>query len=249
MVKNGELVRYHCADGIARLTLNDATHHNALSAAMVAQIEQCCATAGRDPEVRVLLLLAEGEHFSSGAPLALLQSLAEGKEVPTDIRLARALIDFPLPCVAALEGHAIGGGLALGLAADVIVIARESRYGLTFMEHGITPGMGATGLLEHVLSPALAHELLYTGELRRGGDFAGSGITHILPRAQVRAKAEDLARRIAEKPRLALTLLKRTLSLPRRQRFESTYTLETLMHEVTFNSPDARHRIGDPRVE
>ena len=219
MVNDQPLVLCRCADGIARLTLNDPANHNALSSEMVVAIENACATAGRDPEVRVMILLAKGEHFSSGAPLALLQSLAAGAMAPTDIRLARALLDLPVPCIAGLEGHAIGGGLALGLAADVVVIARESRYGLTFMEYGFTPGMGTTGLLEHVLLPAVAHELLYTGEMRRGSDFIGSGINHILPRSEVRAKAEDLAQRIADKPRTALTLLKRTLSLPRRQRF------------------------------
>jgi polyketide biosynthesis enoyl-CoA hydratase PksI len=243
------LITYEVSDGIARLTLNDPHHHNALSAAMVTAIEHACDQAGRDPLVQVLILAANGDYFSSGAPIALLNELAAGGVAPSDIRLARALFDLPIPCVVSLAGHAIGGGFALACAADIMVMAKECRYGLTFMEHGFTPGMGTTGLLEHVLSPAIAHELLYTGECRRGDDFMGSGINYILPRADVSTKAQDIAQRIADKPRAALRLLKRTLSLPRRQRFEATHTLETLMHEVSFATPEVKKRLGGTHVE
>jgi polyketide biosynthesis enoyl-CoA hydratase PksI len=110
--------------------------------------------------------------------------------------------------------------------------------------------MGTTQLREHVLSPAVAHELLYTGELRKGADFAhASGINHILPKQDVQAKAVDIARRIAEKPRLAIEALKRTLSLPRRRAFEETITLESLMHQITFRALDAQRRIEGDDVE
>ena len=65
-----------------------------------------------------------------------------------------AVLDLPILVVAAMAGHAIGGGLALGLCADIILLSRESRYGASFMNMGFTPGMGITKLLEHVMSPA-----------------------------------------------------------------------------------------------
>jgi hypothetical protein len=90
----------------------------------------------------------------------------------------------------------------------------------------------------------MAHELLYTGEARRGAAFEGrSGFSAILPRGEVLAYADALARRVAEKPRRALSLLKRTLTLPRRRAFEETHTLESLMHEVTVAAPETLTRI------
>jgi polyketide biosynthesis enoyl-CoA hydratase PksI len=115
------------------------------------------------------------------------------------------------------------------------------------MNLGFTPGMGTTKLCEHVLSAAVAHELLYTGELRRGSRFEGSGINHVVPRAQVERAAMDIAARIAEKPRHSLTALKRTLSLPRRRAFETSLTHESLMHEITFAA--AARSIEDNYVE
>ena len=74
-----------------------------------------------------------------------------------------------------------------------MLIARESRYGFSFMNMGFTPGMGTTAMCEHVLSPAVAHELMYSGEMRRGAELAGSGINYVLPRVEVDARAFDVA--------------------------------------------------------
>lgn len=228
------MVRLTIADGIARLALADPRTANALGEAMVGALEDAFDAIDRSGEVRAVVLSGDGETFSCGAPRDLLLRLAAGELRPADIVLPRRLLDCAVPVVAAMAGHATGGGFALGLAADIVVIGEESRYGFTFMNLGFTPGMGATKLCEHVLSPAIAHELLYTGELRRGVRFAGSGINHVVPRAQVEPLALDIAARIADKPRGSIAALKRTLSLPRRQAFEQSITHESFMHQITF---------------
>lgn len=238
------LVTLTIDEGVAVVTLADAASGNALSEPMVHALTAALAQSGRDPRTRVIVLDARGDMFSAGAPRELLEQLAHGSLEPHDIQLPRTLLACPVPVVAAMAGHAIGGGFALGLAADIILIARECRYGFSFMDLGFTPGMGVTRLCEHVLSPAIAHELMYTGELRRGAELAAiSGVNYVLPAHEVRGKAMDLARRIAEKPRAALEALKRTLTLPRRRLFEETITLETLMHQVTLRDPEAMARI------
>jgi polyketide biosynthesis enoyl-CoA hydratase PksI len=236
-VKVSRLVRcdsYHDT-GIATIAMADAATGNALGEAMVLALRAAFETVTRDLAVKVVVLLGEGETFSSGAPPQLLARFARRELKPTDIQLPRVLLDCPVPVIAAMAGHAVGGGFALGLAADIVILGAESRYGFTFMNLGFTPGMGATRLAEHVLSPAVAHELLYTGELRKGAAFAApTGVNAVAPAAEVTARAFDVAARIADKPRAALELLKRTLSLPRRRAFEGAITLESLMHEVTM---------------
>lgn len=243
------MVRLNATDGVAEITLADPATGNALSEAMVHAIGAAFEAAGRDRSTRVIVLTADGDSFSSGAPAALLSALADGRLQPVDIRLPRVLLDCPVPVVAAMDGHAVGGGFALGLAADLVVLAHECRYGFTFMNMGFTPGMGTTAMAEHVLSPAVAHELLYTGELRRGDAFVGTGVNAVRPRGVVRAHAHDLAARIAEKPRAALEILKRTLTLPRRRAFDAALTLESLMHQVTLGAPGAADTIRMTYVE
>jgi len=232
------------ARGIATITLDDAATANALSEATVHALMRAFARAGEAPGTRAVVLIGEGDTFSSGAPLDVLMKLVSGDGHPSDIVLPRALLECPVPVIAAAEGHAVGGGFALALAADIVLLAAESRYGFTFMNYGFTPGMGSTRLSEHVLSPAVAHELLYTGEMRRGTRFAqGGGINRVLPRDELRAAAFDIAARIAEKPRQAIELLKRSLAQPRRAAFEAALTTESLMHQITMRAPGVAARI------
>jgi 4-carboxy-3-alkylbut-2-enoyl-[acp] decarboxylase len=239
-------VRTERTDRVAVVTLDDAAGRNALSEPVVHELLAALATVGRDRSVHAIVLAGRSDVFCAGASRDMLRGLVTGGVAPTDILLPRAILDVPVPVIAAMAGHAIGGGFALGLCADLVVIARESRYGASFMNMGFTPGMGMTRLLEHVLSRALAHELLYTGEARRGDAFIGSaGFNYVLPRVEVLPKALDVAARIAEKPRVALETLKRTLVQPRREAFEATRTVESLMHEVCFAQPETAARIED----
>jgi polyketide biosynthesis enoyl-CoA hydratase PksI len=243
------VVRLTAADGVAQVTLAEPASRNALGEAMVHALDDAFDTIGRADDVRVVVLAAEGDTFSSGAPRDLLLRFVRGEVRPADILLPKRLLDCPVPVVAAMDGHATGGGFALGLAADIVLLGRESRYGFTFMNMGFTPGMGTTALCGHVLPAALVHELLYTGELRRGAAFERTGVNYVLSRGAVLPKALDVAARIAAKPRRAVETLKRTLSLPRRQAFEQSITHETLMHQITLAAPDAARRIQDDYVE
>ena len=237
-------------DGVLSIQMADAAGKNAFSEAFVAKLEECLGKASRDQGIKVLVLVGLRDVFASGAPKELLARLARGEVSPSDIALAKTLLDVPVPVIAAMEGHATGGGLALGLCADIVIMARESRYGASFMNMGFTPGMGITRLFEHVVSPAQAAELLFTGEFRRGSEFAGkSGVNYVLPRAEVQSRAFAIAQRIAEKPRLALETLKRTLSVRRRQAFEESRTLEAMMHTISFRADGVARRIEDDYVE
>jgi len=238
------------AEGISTVEMADRENRNAFSERFVEELKECLDAVGEDPGTKAVVLVGLEDVFAAGATRELLARLARGEVAPTDIVLTKSLLDVAVPTIAAMEGHATGGGLALGFAADIIVLSRESRYGASFMNMGFTPGMGITRLLEHTLSPAVAHELLYTGEFRRGSELAEKGgINHVLPKVRVRAKAFDIATQIAEKPRRALELLKRTLSIGRRQAFEASRTVESLMHSITFTQSDIVQRIENEYVE
>lgn len=179
-----------------------------------------------------IVLAGQRDYFSSGAAREVLDDLVTGRRETGELLLPRVLLDCPVPCIAAMAGSAIGGGFALGMAADIVVLAAEQRYQLNFMDLGFTPGMGVTALLEHALTPAVAQELMFTCEARRGRDLAAN---HVVPAADVERVALDLAHRIADKPRAQIVALKRTLSIRRRQAFESARTQEALMHALAFN--------------
>ena len=145
-----------------------------------------------------------------------------------------------------MEGHAIGGGFALGLCADIVLMAAESRYGANFIRYGFTPGMGITGLLTHALGPLFAHELLLSGELIKGDRFRQhGGFNHVVPKSEVLPRALDLAVRIGENPPTATGPLKTMLSAPKRALFESARSSEIVMHELTFRRDIVRELLTE----
>lgn len=226
-------------DGVAELAMLDAEGRNGMSAAWGKAFVEALDKAAALPQARVLLISGLPDYFCTGATLSVLKDLADGCLSPSGLTLGRHVIGFPVPVVAAAQGHAIGGGFALLLSCDLSVISETSRYGANFMTLGITPGMGTTRLVEDAFGRAVAHELLYTGDLRRGRHFAGSGAFNaVAPASEVRERALRLARGVADKPRDNLVNLKRSLSLPRRKAFEEAMTTEPLMHGLSFPNLD-----------
>lgn len=226
-------------DGIAFIRMQDERGGNALSEAMATALRAVLAEVSASDRARVVILAGVGAYFSTGASAEVLAGLAAKSIVPSELDLPAAILGLPVPAIAAMEGHAIGGGLALGVCADMVLAARESRYGCTFMNLGFTPGMGTTRLLEHAMTPSIAHEMLYTGQYFTGRELAGrTSINYVLPRAEVLPKAWDLARRIAEKPRVALVALKATLAQERTAIYRAAFASEIAMHNVSFGQPE-----------
>jgi polyketide biosynthesis enoyl-CoA hydratase PksI len=225
--------------GIATLQMADTATKNALTPEFVEGLVEHLNAVKADTGIKVLVVTGSPEVFCSGADLDTLIKLCKRELKPVDIILSKMMLDIPVPVISAMEGHAIGGGLALGLCADVAVLAEESRYGCSFMNMGFTPGMGITKLMEHYMSPAIAQEMQYTGKFYQGRDLIGkTNFNYILPKAEVLDKANALAESMAEKPRKALAVLKRYQSMQRRKLFEETYSIETMMHELTFNEEE-----------
>ena len=241
------------SDGVAILTMADVEGRNAFSTAFTAQLTARLEEVSVDERARVCVVAGLHDIFCAGGDREVLLRLAEGGLPPYDLTLTRTLLEVPIPTIAAMAGPAVGGGLVFGLCCDVVVMARQSRYGCNFMDLGFTPGMGTTQLIQAAVGEYTAAEMMYGGQYFRGSHFAGRGVNHVVARDEVVDKALSIARRFADKPRYALALLKRTLALPRRQAFEAARTLESLMHEVCFARPETTARIrenylttGDP---
>ena len=232
------------AEGIAVLRMCDEKTGNALSEAMVHRLEALFTDIANHDEIKVVILAGLPDYFCSGASRDVLLKLAENQIEPNELTLPRHVLRISVPTIAAMEGHAIGGGLALGICCDIILIAPESSYSCPFMNYGFTPGMGTTRLLEHVVSPAIAHEMLFTGRPFKGAHFEHrGGFNHVLPRSELWKRTMDIAERIAEKPRAALVLLKANLIAGRRKIYEGAFQAETEMHQKTFYEPSVIARI------
>jgi len=119
-------------------------------------IEQFIAALGKVEEkgdAKALVIHGLPDVFCAGADKKNLLALCDGAVHVKDLAVSRRLLEVTCPVIAAMEGHAVGGGLMLAVCCDMVIAARESRYGASFMELGFTPGMGCTRLLEELVGP------------------------------------------------------------------------------------------------
>lgn len=233
--------------GISCLKMDDAKARNVFSAQFITEFLHALDELERERRTKVLILCGLQDVFCGGAEKQALLDLCEGKAAVRDLVICERLLELPFPIIAAMEGHAIGGGLAVGFCCDIVIAARESRYGAVFMSLGFTPGMGCTTLLAELVGPFLANEMMFTGKRFRGSELEGRGthVNYILPRTEVLTKARDIAEQIAEKDGRSISLLKHALSLKKKKLLIDARRQEDLMHRISFAFPETRRTIQE----
>jgi len=237
-VVHAELV----GDGVALVTMCDEAHRNMFSEGLVNGLHEIFAELGAREEVRAVVVQGYGTWFCSGGTPNSLASIQLGDSSFLDNPIFRLLLDCPLPTVAAMGGHALGGGLTFGLYADLLVLSSSAYYAANFMDHGFTPGVGATFLFPHKLGPVLGTEMLLTAQRYQGYELKARGApVQVVARDEVRDRALEIASRLATKPRLQLVYLKRHLSGPVRQALTTVMQREQGMHDAVF--ADVRRKV------
>lgn len=238
-------------DGIVslRVATDEAPY---IDAGFKDRLAAALAPLREDASARVLLVEGGERWFCAGASRdSLLRKDARAFVPRYAAELPLLVLDIPVPTVAVLAGHAIGGGLALGLLCDLPLLAEESLYGMNFMALGFTPGMGSTVLLEDALGARAARELLFTGRVVKGRELKAAAFAAVYPRADVRRRALELAREVAAAPREALLALKAMLAGRRRERLTRALAEERRSHEALFARDETARLIaeryaGDP---
>lgn len=229
---------------IVQVTMEDVLHKNTFSRELVDGLLTAFAAIADHPRYKCVILTGYDNYFAAGGTQESLLAIYEGRERFTDTNLYSLALDCPIPVIAAMQGHAIGGGFVMGLFADFVIFGRECVYTANFMKYGFTPGMGATFILPQKLGFSLAEELLLNAGNYRGAELEKRGLPFpVLPRNEVLAYARDLAGQIAEKPRISLITLKEHLVTPLRAQLTSIVEQEVLMHEKTFHRAEVKERI------
>ncbi|MFF0011244.1 enoyl-CoA hydratase/isomerase family protein [Streptomyces sp. NPDC005374] len=162
------MLRVELRDQIAVLTLDRPERLNAVGTGMVERLTQALNDLRDNDDVRAVVLAGAGRAFSAGADIGEIESCTAPGQFRAFVgRLTEAyalLEDFPKPSVAALHGFAFGGGLELALACDLRVAERGTRLGLPEMKLGVLPGAGGTQRLPRLLPPAIAKQMILTGD-------------------------------------------------------------------------------------
>lgn len=229
---------------IFQVRMQDRANKNTFTNDLIAGLTDAFGTLGKRADCKVVILTGYDNYFSSGGTQEGLRDLFEGRFKFTDKDLYSLALNCPVPVIAAMQGHGIGGGFVLGMFADFVVLAREAVYTANFMKYGFTPGMGSTFILPKKLGISLAEEMMLTASTYRGDELQRRGVPFpVLPRESVPGHALDLAKRLAEKPRVSLVTLKNHLVAPLREQLPGFIEQEVAMHDLTFHQPEVKMRI------
>ncbi len=174
--------------GVARICINRPERMNALGLATTHALRDAviAATAGT---ARVVVLTGAGRAFCAGADLKERQQMSEPERYAHNRAInaaVEALAASPLPTIAAINGHALGGGCELALGCDLRVMAAGAQIGLTEARIGAIPGAGGTQRLPRLVGAARALEMILIGEPVTAERAAEIGLVNIV------APAEDL---------------------------------------------------------
>lgn len=206
----GSAVRVDVRDGIAHAVL-DSPPLNVLSRAVLADLRAALAGLGEDRALRVLLVSAEGEHFSAGASVEEHLPGEVEAMIPEFMETIRAVDAFPVPVIFAVQGRCLGGALELALAGDMMLAAEGALLGVPEIRLGVLPP-AACVQLSRLVPPGVAAELIYTGvpidarRARRVGLVLG-----VVRPEDLLEEAEELAESVAQKSAAALRQAKRAL--------------------------------------
>lgn len=229
---------------VAQVTLQDEAGKNGFSPALMEGLTRAFDEIRTRASHKAVILTGRGSAFATGGTREGLLAMQAGAVRFTDASFYSLPLECEVPVIAAMQGHAIGGGFALGLFADIVILAREAVYSANFMQYGFTPGMGATCVVPRKLGLALGEEMLLNGGRYRGEELERRGVPFaVLPRAQVQERARELARELADKPRTSLVALKAHLVAELRRELPRVIAQEAALHERTFPDPEVKQRI------
>lgn len=212
-------ILYEVKDRIATLTLNRPEVANAQNMALLDELDAAWTRAAEDEEVKVVVLRAEGKHFSAG------HDLKDRWPAPNEITLewiyraeTRRYLEYtlrwrnlPKPSIAAVQGRCIAGGLMLCWPCDLIVAAQDAL----FSDPVVTMGIGGVEYHGHTweLGARKAKEILFTGRPLTAEEAEKVGmVNRVVPRDELDTETRELAEQIAKMPAFGLRQAKRAVN-------------------------------------
>ena len=190
-------------DGVLLVLLNRPDKMNSLDETMVTELAGAMTSAAGDPSVRCVLITGAGRAFSAGRDI----SAAKPDEDAYDIianhvnPMLATIYHCPKPTVSAVNGPAMGVGLGIALACDIVIAADNARMSSPFARLGVALDSGGHYFLPRLVGYNRAMEMVYTSDIIRGKQAASWGLVNrSVPGTRLRDRSLELARRIAERP-------------------------------------------------
>lgn len=234
-------------DSVATISFNRPDQMNAINRQMLIDLAELLEEYENDASVAVVVLTGVGKAFSAGADIKRSSNndadrLAEFLSFAHLTRETFHKVEiYKKPIIAAINGAALGGGLELALCCDLRVASGSAKIGLTETKLGVVPGAGGTQRLTRIVGPAMAKQLIFTGNFISGDEAFRIGLVNAsVPREECLDRAILLAREIADRAPLAVQAAKKCIDMSLQVDLESGLNYEAECVKAVVVSEDQR---------
>ena len=225
---NFECILYAKEQGVATIKLNRPEVLNAMNKQLWLDFKAALADAANDPQVKALIITGEGRAFSTGADLkeSKNRSIEEYRDYLVELQeTSRKIIRFEKPTIAAINGYALGSGYELALACDIRIAAEDARIGSPEAKVTSSVTGGAFRLIQSLIGPGKASELLFTASYIDGKEAERIGLVNkSVPPGQLESAAREMAEKIVANSAISLKMIKKGLQMA-----QSGVSLDALM--------------------
>ncbi len=230
------------AEAVVLVRLNRPEALNALNIATREALADAFSALHDDPEVRAIVLTGDDKAFAAGADL---KEFAETSTVEIMKRRTErhwnTVAATPQPVIAAIRGYAMGGGLELAMACDLIIAGEGAQLGQPEIRVGIMPGAGGTQRLTRAVGKFQAMKMCLTGKPVTGREAYEIGLaSEVVPDDEVLDTAIKLATSIARMPPLAAQAIKEAIVQGETASLETALLLERKAFQLLFATEDRR---------
>ncbi|WP_319407262.1 enoyl-CoA hydratase/isomerase family protein [uncultured Desulfosarcina sp.] len=212
-----ECVIYDKRDGVAIIRLNRPQVLNAMNKRLWLDMQTALDDARADGRIKVVVITGEGRAFSTGADLkeSKTRSIEDYRDYLVSLQeVSRTIIRFEKPTIAAVNGFAIGSGYELALACDIRIAAEEAKIGSPEAKVTSSVTGGAFRLVQDLIGPGKARELLFTGEYIDGGEAQRIGLVNrAVPAEKLMETVMEMAAKIAANSSFSLKMIKKGLNM------------------------------------
>lgn len=240
-----ENIRFERDGPVATLTIDRPERLNALNPATMLEIAHAVAVVRDDAALRCLIITGAGDKaFIAGADISAMVTMSgfeEKKFAQHGLSVLRDLETLPIPVIAAVNGYALGGGIELALACDLIIAADIARFGQPEIKIGIIPGFGGTQRLPRRIGLSKAREMIYTGDMIDAATALRYGLcNYVYPAADLMRECRALAAKIAAQAPLALQQAKVAINAGVEMDLDNALRFETEAVALAFSTRDKR---------
>jgi enoyl-CoA hydratase/carnithine racemase len=226
----------------ATVELSNPGRRNALTASMLDDLYRLLTELDDDPQVRVVVVAGRDGDFCSGADLSAVSDERHPLGSMNRInRTALALHRMATPTVARVDGVAVGAGLNLALACDLVVASDRARFSEVFVRRGLAVDFGGSWVLPRLVGLHRAKELCLLGEIVPADRAAEIGLVNrVVPVSELDTVTGDLVDRLADGPAVAMALTKRLLTDGGDRSIQEALDAEAAAQAITLRGDDSR---------